>query len=62
MEENAESSIRSLILRDLNLKEVQFEIIKDSGVSDGSAVCIVSQSAYNSVVDFDMEIRCTTRG
>jgi len=46
MEENAESSIRSLILRDLNLQEVQFEIIKDSGVSDGSAVCIVSQLAY----------------
>ena len=62
MEENAESSIRSLILRDLNLKEAQFEIIKDSGVSDGSAVCIVSRPAYCNVVDFSMTIRCTTRG
>jgi len=43
MEETIESSIRSLIQQDLNLKEVQFEIIKDSGISDGSAVCIVSR-------------------
>ena len=42
MAENTKDTlICSLIVEDLNLKETQFEIIKESSSLDGSAVCIV---------------------
>ena len=40
-EETRDALICSLIIADLNLKETQFEIIKESSSLDGSAVCIV---------------------
>lgn len=38
--------ISSLIVEDLNLKETQFEIIKESNSLDGSAVCVVRQNFF----------------
>lgn len=40
-EDTTDALIGSLIVEDLNLKEIQFEIIKESSSLDGSAVCIV---------------------
>ena len=42
-EETEDTLIYNLITEDLNLKETQFEIIKESSSLDGSAVCIVRQ-------------------
>ena len=44
-EETKDTLICNLIVEDLNLKETQFEIIKESSTLDGSAVCIVRRAA-----------------
>ena len=40
-ENTTDTLISSLIVEDLNLKEEQFEIIRESSSLDGSAVCTV---------------------
>ena len=45
-ERSADKLICSLIVEDLNLKEPQFEIIRESSSLDGSAVCIVRVWRY----------------
>lgn len=40
-ERGTDALICNLIVEDLNLKETQFEIIRESSSLDGSAVCIV---------------------
>ena len=40
-EENTNTTIRSLIVEDLNLKEAQFEISTEASSLNGSTVCIV---------------------
>ena len=42
-EESTDKLICNLIVKDLNLKETQFEFIKESSSLKGSAVCLVRQ-------------------
>ena len=43
-EESRNTLICDLIVKDLNLKETQFEIINESSSLKGSAVCLVRHS------------------
>lgn len=54
MAENAtDTLISNLIVEDLNLKEEQFEIIRESSSLDGSAVCTVR---YGGRMEYECDV------